>query len=50
MLESCLFLESGKKDGPRDKLPSVRSPMEFLINVFPKTVSHVGFMKKAIKG
>ena len=46
VLESRLFLELGEKYGPRDKPPSVCGPMEFLVDVSPKAVLRVGFMRK----
>ena len=37
VLQRRLFLERGEEDWPRDKLPSVNRPPEFLVDIFPES-------------
>ena len=46
MLQRRLFLERGKEDWPRDKLPSVDCPPEFLVDIFPESGARVQCMKE----
>ena len=50
VLQRCLFLERGEEDWPRDKLPSVDGPLEFLVYIFPKTGSCVRCIKESVQG
>ena len=41
VLQRRLFLERGKEDWPRDKLPSVDCSPEFLVDIFPESGARV---------
>ena len=50
VLQHHLFLERGEVDWPRDKLPSVDCPPEFLVDIFPKSGSRVRcIMKESVQ-